>query len=180
MQWEFVKREISRWLEPMVSGELTAASAHRSKVHPTTNFTTTAASATSTSTTNASRAREIALPLSTSLGRLRSFSPVYPSLSLSSSVYLSLSVPHRHETYSPLFSLSLSISLSLLFASFAPIYLRFLSALLDRPTERPYHTRMAHPHELVSRPRRSCSHAGTSDVWKPGHACTHIPFSRGV
>lgn len=36
VQWEFVKREISRWLEPMVSGELTAASAHRSKVHLTT------------------------------------------------------------------------------------------------------------------------------------------------
>lgn len=31
------KREISRWLEPMVSGELTAASAHRSKVHSTTS-----------------------------------------------------------------------------------------------------------------------------------------------
>lgn len=31
------QREISRWLEPMVSGELTVASAHRSKVHPTTS-----------------------------------------------------------------------------------------------------------------------------------------------
>lgn len=31
------QREISRWLESIVSEELTVASAHRSKVHPTTS-----------------------------------------------------------------------------------------------------------------------------------------------
>lgn len=156
----------------MVSGELTAASAHRSKVHPTTTLPLQPLELLLLLLLMLV-ARAGPLSLFCNLGRpVRSSARCIPR-SPCRPPCLVLSSSHTHtETHMHTlpFSFSFSRFCSLRLRQSTFVFSRYYSTdRLNVFTTREWRTHMSSVSLLA------CSHAGTGDVWKPGHACTRIP-----